>query len=92
MTTQRTPAPSRTPAPERGLLGDVLGTRPASTLSRELFALVVNAAIVTVVILVLQPPVVPAVAISVVVGLWLVARLIWGFLSEGYRRTTGAGR
>lgn len=92
MTAQRNPPPSRTSPPDRGVLGDVLGVRPAPTLSRELFALVVNAAIVAVVILVVQPPLVPAVVIAVVVGLWLLARLLWGFRSEGYGRATGAGR
>ncbi|UQN28419.1 hypothetical protein [Brachybacterium kimchii] len=100
MNTTRASHPSTTPtaptsapasASDRGLLMDVLGVTPAPTLARELFALVVNAALVAILLFVLQPPMIAAVIAGSLVGAWLVGRLIAGFVRHGYGRPE-AGR
>ncbi|MFC0672835.1 hypothetical protein [Brachybacterium hainanense] len=84
--------PSPSPRHDRGVLADVLGFRPAPTLSRELFALVVNALLVAVVLVVFQPPLLAVVLIAVLCGAWLIGRLVIGARIHGYGRDAGAGR
>lgn len=77
---------------DRGILMDLLGVLPAPTLSRELFALVVNLAAVGVLIAVLQPAALVTAVIVGVVAAMVLGRLIAGFLVRGYLETLRGGR
>ena len=89
--TQRHTSPSER-SPERSVLMDLMAVTPSATLGRELLALVANLALVGVVILVIQPePLVTAVMLGVV-GLFMGARLVAGFVTRGYARDLTGGR
>ncbi len=77
---------------DRGVLMDIIGFAPAPTLSRELFALVVNAALIAVVLAVLQPPLLGTVIVAAIMAVWLLGRLAAGFAVRGYARPAGSTR
>lgn len=83
-TTHRTSAPATGSAPERGVLMDLLAVSPSATLGRELFALVANLAIVSLIVLVLQPETIVAAVMLSVVGVFMLGRLLVGFRTRGY--------
>lgn len=68
------------PTADRGVLGDVMGFRPSSTLGRELFAITMNVLIIGAFAIVFQPPL----AVCLIAGVILLARLAAGFATEGY--------
>lgn len=55
---------------------DLFGILPAPTLGRELFAAVVNLALVGILIAVIQPSVLVAIVMLAVVALFMVGRLV----------------
>lgn len=57
-----------------------MGFRPSSTLGRELFAITMNVLIIGAFAIVFQPPL----AVCLIAGVILLARLAAGFATEGY--------
>lgn len=77
-------SPAADPAPERGVLLDLLAVSPSATLGRELFALLANLAIVGLIVIVLQPRAIVAAVMFGVVGVFMLGRLVVGFRTRGY--------